>query len=233
MTSRGDAAVLVHGAGSTGDAVTRLLGRGAPDAELLAIDGRGDLGTVVDRIAGSASAVAADGRRLALAGGISLGAHAVAAWAVGRNGTDLPELVLAMPAWTGPPDAVAALTASSADEIEREGTAGILARLTAEAGADWVVDELVRAWTDADPATLARSLRAAAASRAPTLEELARIRARVVVVALADDPLHPASVAEAWADAIPGATLVTVPRDAPGQDRGALGLAARAALDDV
>ncbi len=233
MTSRGDAAVLVHGAGSTRDAVTRLLGRAAPDADLLAVDGRGDLDTVVDRLASTACAVAAEGRRLTLVGGISLGAHAVAAWAAGRPGAHLPELVLAMPAWTGPPDDLAALTASSAEEIELEGTAGILARLTAESGDDWVVDELVRAWTDADPATLARSLRAASGSRAPTLEELARIRARVVVVALADDALHPASVAEAWADAIPGARLVVVPRNAPAEDSGALGRAARAALDDL
>jgi pimeloyl-ACP methyl ester carboxylesterase len=223
----------VHGAGSTRDAVIRLLGPAAPDAELLAVDGRGDLDTVVDRIASTSSAVAAEGRRLALAGGISLGAHAVATWAAGSRGTDLPALVLTMPAWIGTPDAVAALTAASADEIEREGTAGILARLTAGAGGDWVVEELVAAWTDADPATLPRSLRAAASSRAPTLEELARIRARTVVVALADDPLHPQSVAEAWADAIPGARLVVVPRHAPSADRAALGRAAMAALDDL
>jgi pimeloyl-ACP methyl ester carboxylesterase len=91
----------------------------------------------------------------------------------------------------------------------------------------------VRAWTDADPATLARSLREAAASRAPTLEELGSIRARVVVVGLADDPLHPAWVAEAWAGAIPGARLVVVARHAPSEDRGALGRVARAALDEL
>ena len=233
MTSRGDAAVLVHGAGSTGDAAVRLLGPASPGFEVTAVDARGTVDEVVARVAGVASGLAGVGRRLALVGGISLGAHAVARWAAGTSGSDLPEVVLAMPAWTGAPDDVAALTAASADEIERAGTAGILARIRAEAHDDWVVDELVRAWTDADPATLARSLRAAAASTAPTLDELARIRARVVVVALADDPLHPASVAEAWAEAIPGARLVTVPRHAPRHDRGALGLAARAALDGV
>lgn len=233
MTSRGDAAVLVHGAGSTGDAAVRLLGPAATGFEVRVVDAQGPFDEVVGRIAALASALATDGRRLSFAGGISLGAHAVASWAAAAAGRDLPELVLAMPAWTGPPEAVAALTAASADEIERDGTAGILARLVAGAPDDWVVDELVRAWADADPAALARSLRAAAASRAPTLDELSLIRARVVVVALADDPLHPASVAESWAEAIPGARLVIVPRHEPRDERGALGLAARAALDGV
>ncbi len=223
-------AVLVHGAASTPDAARRLLGPGLAGSGLVAVDARGSIDDVVAVID---EAVVAETRRGALVtavAGLSFGAHAAARWAIDRAGSG-PELVLAMPAWTGEPDAVAGLTAASADEIERDGTAGILARLVAANGDDWVVDELVLSWTDADPHRLAHSLRAAAASPAPTLEELAQITARTVVVALADDPLHPAAVAEAWADAIPRARLVVVPRDAPNQERGALGVAARATLE--
>ncbi len=222
-------ALLVHGAGSTPDAVRRLLGPAAAGAEVVAPDARGTLDDVVAALAAAAQRAEQSGRRIAVVGGISLGAHAVARWAAARL---LPaaDLVLAMPAWTGAPDAVATLTAASADEIEREGTAGILDRLRAGTDDDWVVDELVRAWTARDGVELARSLRAAASSPAPGLDELGLLRARTVVVALADDPLHPVRVAEEWAASIPGASLVVVARDAPRADRGALGAAARDAL---
>lgn len=230
MPSTPPVALLVHGSGSAPDAARRLLGAAAPGWVHEAPYARGTLEDVVATIRSAVGRVGASGRTVDLVGGISLGAHAVAHWAAEQPGM-APDLVLAMPAWSGEPDGVAALTAASADEIERDGVGGILARLQAVAGHDWVVDELVRSWSDADPQALAASLRAAAASAAPTLDELARIRARTVVVALADDPLHPAAVAQAWADAIPRARLVVVPRDAPGTDRGALGRAARAVLD--
>jgi hypothetical protein len=47
--------------------------------------------------------------------------------------------------------------------------------------------------------------------------DLTRINAESTVVALADDPTHPAAVAAAWAHAIPGARLREVPRDLAGQ----------------
>ena len=59
------------------------------------------------------------------------------------------------------------------------------------------------------------------------------VRGAAAVVALADDPLHPAAVAARWAATIPGAALVEVPRDAPRHDRGALGRAAADALADL
>ena len=229
MPSTPPLALLVHGAGSTPDAVRRLLGAAAPGADVVAVDARGSLADVVAAVTAAVEVAEATGRTVGVVGGISLGAHAVARWAAERTGPS-PDLVLAMPAWTGAPGAVATLTAVSADEIEREGTAGILDRLLAASPDDWVVDELVRAWTGRDPVELARSLRAAASSPAPGVDELALVRARTVVVALADDPLHPVRVAEEWAAAIPGAHLVVVPRGAPGTDRGALGAAARGAL---
>ena len=230
MPSTPPVALLVHGAGSTPDAVRRLLGPAAAGADVVALDARGTLDDVVGAVTAAVDTAERSGRSIEVVGGISLGAHVVARWAAARTGPS-PDLVLAMPAWTGAPDAIASLTASSADEVEHEGTAAILDRLLAESPDDWVVDELVRAWAGRDPVELARSLRSAALSPAPDVAELALVRARTVVVALAEDPLHPARVAEQWAAAIPGAHLVVLPRDAPGADRGALGAAARGALD--
>lgn len=231
MTDQRTAGLLLHGAGTDERSALRLLSSALPpSAEPVAVAHVGGVADLVEGIDAVRTGLGRDGVDLVTVAGLSVGAHAVAAWAAGQVGS-LPELVLVMPAWTGAPDVVAALTAASADEIVRDGTAAILARLTEEAGGDWVVDELVRSWSGADPAALAASLRTAAGSRAPTLEELATIDARTAVVALADDPLHPVAVAEAWARAIPGARLAIVPRDAPTTDRGALGRAARAALD--
>lgn len=233
MADQRTAGLLLHGAGTDGRSALRLLATALPPgAEPVPLPHGGDVADLVDAIDDAADRLAADGVGLVTVAGLSVGAHAVAAWAARRSGrAPLPEIVLVMPAWTGPPDDVAALTAASADEVERDGVARILDRLVDEAGDDWVVDELVRSWTDADPARLAASLRAAAASPAPALEDLGRIAARTVVVALADDPLHPLEVAEAWAAAIPGARLAVVPRRANDADRAALGRAARGALD--
>jgi hypothetical protein len=56
------------------------------------------------------------------------------------------------------------------------------------------------------------------------------VRSPAVVVALADDPLHPAGIATDWAALLPRATLRTVGRHAPARDRGALGAAAAEGL---
>jgi len=50
------------------------------------------------------------------------------------------------------------------------------------------------------------------------------------VVALADDPLHPESVARTWSASIPGAALGIVGRQDPARDRGALGRTGRTLL---
>jgi pimeloyl-ACP methyl ester carboxylesterase len=233
VTDQRTAGLLLHGAGTDGRSALRLLTSALPaGTEPLALPHGGDVADLVDAIDRAAGTVERSGLELVTVAGLSVGAHAVAAWAARRaDASPLPELVLVMPAWTGAPDRIAGLTAASADEIEHDGVPAILARLVDEAAGDWVVDELVRSWAGADPAALAASLRTAAGGHAPTLEELATIDARTAVVALADDPLHPVAVAEAWARAIPGARLAIVPRDAPSTDRGALGRAARAALD--
>ncbi len=219
-------ALLAHGAGSCPETVRGLLGPAVPaGAEAVAVDARGGVDDVVARLADSAR-----GHDVVLVAGVSLGAHAAALWSA-RGGRS-SGLLLAMPAWTGPPDDVAALTASSAADVRARGRDAVLADIERTAPDDWVVAELRRGWaTYDDDADLAAALLAALRSPGPTLAELARVDVPPAVVALADDPVHPEAVARAWADVIPGARLAVVSRHAPARDRGALGRAGRALLD--
>ncbi len=217
-------ALLAHGAGSSPATSLRLLSAAvANDVCPVAVEARGSVDDVVRRLH-----AAAVGNDVVLAAGISFGAHAVASWSLDGGRAD--SLLLVMPAWTGAPDAVAGLTRATADAIDARGGDAVLAAITAQAPDDWVVRELVEGWATYTDRELAAALRAAGASHAPRRSDLARLAPPVVVVALADDPLHPEAVAREWAAAIPEASLVTVPRDAPAHDIGALGLAGRRAL---
>jgi len=160
-----------------------------------------------------------------LVGGVSLGAHVAARWVV-RNQGRCAGLLVALPAWVGEPGpAPAALAAAaSAAGVRRDGIEGTLRQVRSGAPA-WVADELDRAWRR-HGAALADSLHAASSTAAPTLEELRGLVAPVGIAALADDPLHPRSVAESWAGALPAAALVTTSMAAVGHDRDALGRAA-------
>ncbi len=221
--------LLAHGAGSSPDVVRRLLAPCLPDgAAVVAPELRGDVESAVRELA-----TAVDGREVVLAGGISLGAHALALLAA-RVGVD-PPLVLAMPAWTGAPGDVAAATSAAADDLAQRGRAAVLSSLAEDplTRDDWVRAELEAGWATYDEADLVTALRAASASPGPTLDELAAVRAPVAVVALEDDPLHPASVAQQWAATVPRSLLTSVAREAPVLDRGALGRAAALALADL
>jgi hypothetical protein len=97
-----------------------------------------DLQTVAPRPGGDVVAGYRAGLDAALAGpgpvlvgGISLGAHVAAAWAAEQpTGAGLEGLLLALPAWTGPPrDAPAALTARATAACARAG--GVEAAVTA------------------------------------------------------------------------------------------------------
>ena len=172
------------------------------------------------------AAVAEHGRRLRLVGGVSLGAHTAARWAA-ACGPGLDGVLLALPAWTGPPGPVAVATAASADLVERLGTAGALAAAGTAVG--WVAAELAAAWP-AYGDGLAASLRAAAAAPGPTPAELAALPVAAGLAAFADDPLHPVAVAREWAAAIPRSALSELPLSAPAADRALLGTATLAAL---
>jgi len=218
-------ALLAHGAGSCPETALRLLGPAVPeDVEAVAVDARGTARDVVARLSDAAL-----GNDVVLVGGISLGAHAAVLWSSVAGGAH--ELLLVMPAWTGEPADVSALTAATADDVEAFGTERVLASITALAGDDWVLDELQRGWRTYDDVLLATTLRAAASSPGPTPEVLAAVTARTAVVALADDPLHPEAVARSWAALVPGAQLGVVPRHAPREDRGVLGRLGRELLD--
>lgn len=160
-----------------------------------------------------------------LAGGVSLGGHVAAAWAL-RDPSRCAGLLIALPGWSGLPAGAPAAAAAeaAADEIEAMGLEATLA--AARAGSPrWLGDELDRAWRRYGVG-LAASLRAAAATPAPSPAELRRLDLPVGIAALTDDPLHPPEVAQAWLDALPRAALVTTSLTAVGRDRRTLGRAA-------
>lgn len=230
--------VLVHGAGSTPDFVLRSLG--APLARLglrpaaLWLPGHGPRAVrtadpaAADPVAELMCAVRASGARFA--GGISLGAHVVAS-AAARLGDGLEGILLVLPAWTGNPrtSRAAGATCRQAEALRAHGLAAELVRIRAEAPS-WVADELTRGWLATGEPWLAAALAQAARSRAPTGQELARVRAPAGVVALGGDLLHPVAVARSWARRLPRARLETVAASAVGEDRRMLGQAAWRAL---
>ncbi|RBM19649.1 alpha/beta hydrolase [Prauserella sp. PE36] len=160
-----------------------------------------------------------------LAGGISLGAHLAAEWAL-RNPERCAGVLVALPAWNGDPgEAPAALAArASAELVERAGLDAALATSTAGV-APWLAGELDRAWRRHGDG-LPGSLRSAAAHRAPELHRLRALDVPVGIAACVDDPVHPVSVAHAWAAALPRASVCETSLAAFGADREALGRAA-------
>lgn len=156
-------------------------------------------------------------------GGISFGAHLAAEWAVAHP-SRCAGLVLALPAWHGPPgSAPASLSAlASAAAVRSLGVDGALSGSEMPA---WLSAELSRAWRGYGD-ELASSLEVAASRPAPTLAELATLDVPVGIAACADDPIHPASVATEWAGALPRAHVCTTRLSVLGVDREALGRAA-------
>ncbi len=123
-------------------------------------------------------------------------------------------LYAVMPAWMGQPEAVAALTFHTADEISELGVSAVLDRIRL-LGDDWIVRELERAWR-AHP-EIADDLRVAASQPAPGPAELGRITGPVTIVALADDPTHPLAVAQQWAASIANSQMHVLARDLAGR----------------
>ncbi|MGN6333683.1 MAG: alpha/beta fold hydrolase [Motilibacteraceae bacterium] len=213
-------AMLLHGSGSTGEFAERALGPAlrAEGWEVRALEDRsGDVETL-ERAIGRA---AAHGDGPLLLAGISLGAHAAVRWAAhGPEPTRLVGLLLGLPAWTGAPADVAALSALAADDVERDGMDQVLARLRDQG---WVGAELARAWPGYGQERLVRALRATAAAPGPTPEQLAAVPVPVGLVAVADDPFHPVRVAQEWQRLLPRAALEVLPASAPAADRSVIG----------
>ena len=178
-----------------------------------------------DVVAGYRAALDAAGPGPVLVGGVSLGAHVAARWAAAAPRGRVAGLLLALPAWTGPPCAAAAAVAARwAAAQARRG--GVAAAVAATAGApSWLVAELGRAWAGYG-AGLAPALEAAAAEPGPTAAELACLDVPVGLAAVVDDPVHPLAVAAEWHAALPRSALVTTTLAAFGADPATLGRAA-------
>jgi pimeloyl-ACP methyl ester carboxylesterase len=212
-------AVVLPGSASATDFVRRAFGAALAGAgyELVAPEPRPGAGVV------AAAAAALTAVRPRLAGGVSLGAHVAARWAAGQP--RIEGLLLALPAWTGPPGTVAAASELAAAEVERLGPERAAAGARAAGGPAWVADELAAAWPRYG-AELAATLRAAAAAPGPGIEELRRITVPVGLVAFRDDPMHPAGVAEEWAALLPCAAVEWLRLGDLAGDRAPLGHAA-------
>lgn len=228
-----DYALVLPGSASSVDFVLRAFAPIIGSASVRAVSTEsGDAEQIVLALATQRRQLPTDARVLVV--GVSLGAHAAALWAARApresmaTAGGIAHLVLALPAWTGPPTAVAAMSGAAADQVAASGLDSHLQRLNAEFGDDWVAREVTLAWQGRPEAQVVHTLRATAASAAPTVEQLAAIRAPTTVVALADDPLHPEAVARTWASTIPNARLAVVGRDEPGADVAALGRAVAA-----
>ena len=185
------------------------------------LSGEGWTVTAVDDRSGAVeqvqAAVAASVRRTGarLAGGVSLGAHAVARWAASAAGaaSGIEGLLLVLPAWTGPPGAVAALSALAAGEVDRLGPDAVVRSVD---DGSWVGTELAAAWPTYGSG-LAAALRATAGSPGPTLDGArADRRCRWGWWGFVGDPFHPVEVAREWCEALPRAALVELEQDAPG-----------------
>ncbi|MEZ5186129.1 MAG: hypothetical protein R2720_10325 [Candidatus Nanopelagicales bacterium] len=204
--------VMLHGAGSTAQFMQRTFGQAAGRRgwRFVAPDVRGATMAEMVGIIEECSPGPGD-----VVGGVSLGSHAAAAFAIEHGWRG--RLSLVMPAWTDRPAAVAALTAHTADAIAATSVSEVIAGIEEHAPAgDWILTELRQAWGSMPAEELTNALRVAAAQPAPTAAQLATIRATARVVGLDQDPTHPLAVAERYAKAIPDATLVVLPRDLNG-----------------
>jgi hypothetical protein len=180
----------------------------------------------LDAVAGRA--LARPGRSLLLVGGISLGAHVAAGWTAEQHRDRRPDgLLLALPAWHGPPgDAPAAMAARlTAARVRAGGTAAAVAAAREGGAPGWLVAELERAWAGYGD-RLADALDAAAASPAPDPAALAGIAVPTGIAAVRDDPVHPHAEARTWAAALPAAAVVAASFAAFGADPQVLGRAA-------
>jgi hypothetical protein len=227
---KGPVAVVLPGAGSTGDFVARAFERPLAEAGYALVTWEPEAGRPLVSATLTALDDAARRYDVRVAGGVSLGAALAVRWAAaGSPGTAaLDGVLLALPAWSGPPGAAAAASAAAAVEVEARGVEAALRR-AAPGGVPWVLAELRAAWPrygDALPA----ALRAAAAVPGPSREELRRVRVAAGVVAFVDDPLHPLHVAEQWAADLPRAALERLHLADPARDRAVLGAAALRAL---
>jgi pimeloyl-ACP methyl ester carboxylesterase len=173
-----------------------------------------------------AAVVASVQGRVAVVGGVSLGAHA-AVRAVATAQVAGAAVVACLPAWTGRAEVGEGPHAAVAAEVTDGGGHAVLARVREEADLPrWLREVLVRDHARHDEASLAAVLRSLDGGEAPSLVEVASLRVPLGVVGWPDDAAHPLAVAEAWAAAaVEGRLELLALGDLQG-DLGALGRAA-------
>jgi 3-oxoadipate enol-lactonase len=194
---------IAYDARGHGESEPAPAGHGYSYAELA-----GDLGALVDRFA--------EGRRCVLAGH-SMGAHTLAAWALAE-----PDRVAAIvaigPASVGAPVEPATLDYwdGLADALAEDGVAGFIAAYDHDLEPAWRETLLriarQRLALHRHPEAVARALREVPRSLPfDGIGELDHLELPALVVASHDDadPGHPYAVAEAWAERLPNATLVS------------------------
>lgn len=223
--------VAMPGAGSDGDYAARTAGplADALGVSLVAVD-PGPSGIVATYLAALDDAAA---RGPVIAVGISIGACVAVHWAASHP-RSCAAVVAASPPWhpggdegTSPAATAARITVA---EIDRGGLAAATATMRASSPV-WLADELGRSWMALGD-LLGPHLREAASTTLPRpadLRRLAEQRIPTAVVSVADDAVHPAQVAAAWADVL-GVAPVSVAFDDWAGDPGTLG---RAALDTL
>lgn len=160
-----------------------------------------------------------------IAGGQSMGA-ATSLWAALAAPDRIEALVLANPptAWEARA-AQAAVYAQMASIAESEGLAGLRKVLKAQPSRPkWLWERssqaggpahIARALDFLDPRTLPYVLRGAGETNLPSQEALRDLNVPTLILAWADDPVHPLAVAETLANLLPNARL-DVARDADG-----------------
>ena len=205
-------AVVAHGAGSSADFVRRAFA--APLAEVGYDVVSWDRRTPVESAAGEFADLVARSSAT-LVGGVSVGAILAIGYAIAHP--QLDGMLVALPP---PPPSTSETDADSPGDL-----AEFIGRATRDA-VPWVADEIRAAWPAYGLDGLLRELRSAAVANPPAAEELAACQPPVGVVALADDPVHPAAVAEAWRQAMPHAALETVQLHEPAAGVSVIGAAA-------
>lgn len=177
---------------------------GSYDYETLA----DDLAAVIEREVGEGRPVIA---------GHSMGAHTIVALAL-RDPRQVAGLVIIGPASTGlpPPEESLMRWEALAQGLERDGVEGFLAAYDQDLDPDWRETLLriarERLGRHRDPDALAQAIREVPRSLPfEGLTELEALDVPALIVASRDeaDPGHPLSVAEAYAEALPTARLIS------------------------